>query len=313
MKLFLPALALALAPALALPLASPALAADIAVPRGQQPYLPITVKDQPMRARLALGFDAALLLNLAPAQRANLKIFPLIGKQTFKDALIPGGKALFRFNIVRVAPQGYQSRRLPTVWVDKPIAADADGILSALALEGESLVFRLAPDAAGARDYALPRKGTNSASMETRVADEKVRVTLELNAPETILNARAAEALIAAGLVRRVAAVGLWRPFPGVALPIQRLESRPGATLMGLPIINAAVRITEAEAKRIDAQAQAGTSTAEDDEDAITVTADRGKKRGRSPWVLVGRTTLDQCSTITLDRPAKLWRLRCAF
>ena len=298
---------------LALALASPAMAADIAVPRGQQAYQSIMVKDQPMRARLALGFDAALILNLEPAQRAKLKIFPLIGKQTFKDPLIPGGKALFRFNLVRVAPQGYASRRLPTVWVDKPIADDADGILSALALEADTLTFRLAPDRPGARLYSLPRKGKNSASMETRVADEKIRVTLELNAPETILNARAAEALIEAGMVRRVAAVGLWRPFPGVALPIQRLEAKDGATLMGLPIINAAVRITEAEARRIDAAAKAGTSTQEDDEDAITVTADRKKKGGRAPWVLIGRTTLDQCSTITLDRPARLWHLACTF
>lgn len=305
--------ALLLASVLALAFATPVVAADIIVPPGRQAYQAIMVKDQPMRARLALGFDAALLLNLEPAQRARLKIFPLIGKQTFKDPLIPGGKALFRFNIVRVAPTGYESRRLPTVWVDKPIADDADGILSALALEADTLVFRLGADTPGARDYVLPRKGKNAASMETRVADEKIRVTLELNAPETILNARAAEALIEAGMVRRVRAVGLWRPFPGVALPIQRLESRADATLMGLPIINAAVRITEAEAKRIDKEAQAGTSTAEDDEDAITVTADRKTKRGRSPWVLIGRDTLDRCSSITLDRPGKIWRLRCAF
>lgn len=290
-----------------------AAAAEITVPAGQQAYQAIMVKDQPMRARLALGFDAALLLNLEPAQRAQLKIFPLIGKQTFKNALIPGGKALFRFNLVRVAPQGYESLRLPTVWVDKPIAADADGILSALALEADTLTFRLGPDKPGARSYDLQRKGKSSASMQTRVADEKIRITLELNAPETILNARAAEALIEAGMVSRVAAVGLWRPFPGVALPIQRLTARDGATLMGLPIINAAVRITEAEARRIDAQAKAGTSTAEDDEDAITVTADRKKKGGRAPWVLIGRTTMDKCSTITLDRPASLWRMRCAF
>lgn len=304
----------ALAPVLAaFLLVSPAAAIEIVVPPGQQAYQAITIKDQPMRARLALGFDSALLLNLEPAQRAKLKIFPLIGKQTFKDALIPGGKALFRFNFVRVEPKGFASGRIPTVWVDKPIADDADGILSAFALEADTLTFRLAPDRPGARAYKLPRQGKSSASMETRVSDEKIRVTLELNAPETILNARAAEALIDAGMVRRLPAVGLWRPFPGVALPIQRLEARGGATLMGLPILNAAVRITEAEAKRIDAQAKAGTSTEEDDEDAITVTADRKKKGGRSPWVLIGRTTLDKCSTITLDRPAKLWRLDCAF
>jgi hypothetical protein len=302
----------ALGAALALLMAGP-VAAEILVPKGQQPYLDIIVKEQPMRARLALGFDKALLLNLEPAQRAGLKIFPLIGKMKFKDPLFPGGEALFRFNLVRVTPRGYEGGRMPTVWVDKPIAGDADGVLSALALEGERLVFRLEPDAAGSRRYVLPRKGGGSASMQTQVADEKLRLTLELNAPETILNARAGQALLAAGLVRRLDKVGLWRPFPGVALPIQRLESMPGAALLGLPIRNAAVRITEAEAKRIDERAAAGTSTEADDEDAITVTASKGRKRGRGPWVLIGRDTLDMCSTITLDRPGKTWVLNCRF
>jgi len=292
---------------------APAVAAtDIIVPPGQQPYIDLIVKDQPMRARLALGFDKALLLNLGPAQRASLKIFPLLGKMKFKNALIPGGEALFRFNLVRVAPQGFEAGKIPTVWVDKLIASDADGILSALALSGDRVTFRLAPPRAGEQLYKLPRKGKNDADMQTRIADEKIRITLELNAPETILNARAADALIAAGLLRRLNSVTLWRPFPGVALPIQRLETRPGATLLGLPLINAAARITEAEAKRIDSEAKAGTSTAEDDEDAITVTASR-KKRGRAPWVLVGRDTLDRCSSITLDRPAKVWELACRF
>ncbi|GGI91368.1 hypothetical protein GCM10007973_29600 [Polymorphobacter multimanifer] len=294
-------------------LSSSAQAADIMVPPGAQPYADVVVKDVPMRARLALGFDAALILNLEPAQRAKLKIFPLLGKQKIRNALLPAGEATVRFNLVKVAPRGHEQRRMPTVWVDKPIATDADGILSALALSGDRLVFRLGADAPGARSYRLPRDGKGSASMEARVGDQDVRVTLELNSPETILNARAGEALIAAGMVRRVNAVGLWRPFPGVALPFQRLVARDGATLMGLPIINAAVRITEAEARRIDAEARAGTSTEADDEDAITVTASRKGKRGRSPWVLVGRDTLDRCSTIALDRPGESWELACRF
>lgn len=298
--------------ALAVALAGRAGAAEIAVPPGGQPYLAIGVKDVAMRARLALGFDAALLLNLEPAQRARLKIFPLLGKQKFKNPLIPGGEAVFRFNLVRVAPAGFESGRMPTVWVDKKIADDADGILSALSLSGDRVVFRLGAAMPGARLYKIQRKGKGSASMEQRIGEEDVRVKLELNAPETILNARAADAMVTAGLVRRVNKVGLWRPFPGVALPIQRLEAMPGATLLGLPIINAGVRVTEAEAKRIDAEARAGTSTEADDEDAIVVTASR-KKRGRDPWVLVGRDTLDRCSTITLDRPGKAWELACRF
>jgi len=84
-----------------------------------------------------------------------------------------------------------------------------------------------------------------------------------------------------------------------------------GATLVGLPLIAPGVRITESEAKRLDAAARAGTSTAADDADAITVTADR--KKGRDPWILIGRDVLSKCSRIEFDRPAKVWQLTCAF
>jgi len=303
--------ALLLSPLL-LSLGAPAVA-EIAVPPGAQPYLPITVKDIKMKARLALGFDKALLLNLGPAQKAKLKIFPLIGKMKFKDPIFPGGEALFRFNLVKVFPQGFEDGRMPTVWVDKPIANDADGILSALALEGDKITFRLSADKPGSRRYVLPRNGSSSASLETKAGGETIRLTLELNSPETILNARAAQALLAEGLVKRLPSVGLWRPFPGVALPFQRLQAMPGAALLGLPLRNAAVRITEAEAQAIDAEAKAGTSTEADDEDTLVVTASKGKKKGRKPWILIGRDVLDACSTITLDRPAKAWVMNCRF
>ncbi len=293
--------------------AAPAVAQSvIQVPKGGQPYIGVTIKDVTLKARIALGFDAALLLNQGPAERAKLKMFPLLGKARIKNTLIPGGEALFRFNLYKSTPTGYARKTLPTVWVDKPIAGDADGILSVMALEADRISLVLGPDLPGSRTYKLVRDGKSDASVKTKLGDEKLRINLELNSPETILNARAGEALLAAGLVRRTKQVGLWRPFPGVALPFQRLQAVPGARLLGLPIVNAVIRVTEAEAKRIDAEAKAGTSTAEDDEDAITVTASR-EKRGRSPWALLGRDLLDQCSRILLDRPGKSWDLTCRF
>ena len=73
------------------------------------------------------------------------------------------------------------------------------------------------------------------------------------------------------------------------------------------------MRISEAEARAIDAAAR-GTSTETDDEDTITVTAGRKKKkRGRDPWILIGRDVLDQCSRIIFDRANERWLLTCAF
>ena len=248
---------------------------------GAQPHMPVRVKNADLDIRLALSFDTAMVLNTAPALRAGLKPFPLIGKRTFKSALIPGGEATFRGNLYGITPQGLNKSTVPVIWVDKPIAGDADGVLPVSVLKSDTIVIALGPQTPGARVYTLTRPDRGGAMLKARVGDETITVSLELNSPETVMNARAAAALTTAGLVRRNAAVGFWQPFPGVALPLERMTPTPGATLLGLPLNKPAVRITDAQARELDARARAGTSTADDDADAITVTASRRRAATR--------------------------------
>ncbi len=276
-----------------------------------QPHVPVHIKNADLDIRLALSFDTALILNTAPAVRAGLKPFPLIGKRTFKSALIPGGEATFRGNLYGITPHGLNKSTVPVIWVDKPIAAEAEGVLGASVLKADEIIFNLGPQAAGAKLYTITRKDSGGVMMKAKIGDESINVALELNSPDTVMNARAAAALAQAGLVKRAGQVGFWQPFPGVALPFERLVPVPGATLIGLPMFKPAVRVTEAQAKALDAAAKAGTSTVNDDDDAITVTANR--KKGRDPWILIGRDVLQHCSRIVFDRPGKAWVLTCAF
>jgi hypothetical protein len=284
---------------------------SLSVAPGTQPHMPVRIKDADLDIRLALSFDLAMILNPAPAERAKLKAFPLIGKRTFKNSLIPGGEATFRFNLLNITPRGLEKGKAPVVWVNKVIAPEADGVLALSALKSDLITLTFGAQAPGAKLHTIPRKGKDEAFMEARIGDEKINVALELNSPDTVMNARAAAALVGAGLLRRDGSVGFWAPFPGMALPFERMTATPGAMLLGLPLARAGARITEAQAKELDARAKAGTSTADDDDDAITVTADR-KKKGRDPWILIGRDVLDTCSKIEFDRPAKVWRLTCA-
>jgi hypothetical protein len=283
----------------------------IAVAPGVQPHIPLKIKHADLDIRLALSFDSVLILNGGPAARAGLKAFPLIGKRTFRNSMIPGGEATFRGNLYGIEPRGLPKSSLPAIWVDKPIAGDADGVLPLSVLKADRIVLELGPQAPGSKVYTMTRKNSGSAMMRARIADEMVDVSLELNAPDTVMNARAAALLGAAGLVKRGGQVGYWRPFPGVALPFERLKPVAGATLLGLPLRQPGARVTEAQARAIDAQAKAGTSTAEDDDDTITVTASR--KKGRGPWILIGRDVLGSCSRIEFDRPGAKWHLTCAF
>ncbi|GGE12593.1 hypothetical protein GCM10011529_18720 [Polymorphobacter glacialis] len=278
---------------------------------GKQPHIPVRLKQSTLDIRLALSFDSALILNTEPAQRAGLKPFPLIGKRTFKSALIPGGEATFRGNLFGVTPQGLKKSTLPVIWVDRPIAADAEGVLALSVLKADRIIVELGPQAANSKVYTLTRKGKGDAGLKARIGDENIDVALELNSPDTVMNGRAAAALVAAGLMKRNGLVGFWKPFPGVALPFERMTPAPGATLLGLPMSKPGVRITEIQAQALDAQAKAGTSTVEDDDDTITVTASR--KKGRNPWILLGGDVLSHCSRIEFDRPGKAWHLTCAF
>jgi hypothetical protein len=284
----------------------------ISVAPGGQPHVPIVMKKTvAMDARLALSFDQALVLNSPAAERAGLKAFPLIGKRTFKNAFIPGGEATFRFNLLDVTPRGLARRKTPVVWVDKPVAANADGVISVTALKADRIVVELGPQPPGAKIHNLTRPDGSEVKMVVRIGGEKIDVAFELNSPDTVMNARAAAALSSAGLVKRSGTIGFWKPFPGVELPFERMSAAPGATLLGLPLVSAGARVTEAQAKAIDARARAGTSTDADDADTITVNA--STKKGRDPWILVGRDMLSKCSRIEFDRPGKAWHLTCAF
>ncbi len=291
------------------PVASPIV---IAVPPGGQPHLPVIMKKMAViDTRVALSFDQVLVLNAATADRAGLKAFPLIGKMSFKNAFFPGGAATFRFNLLDVTPRGLPKRKTPVLWLDTPVAADADGVLPVSLLDTDRVVFELGPQAPGARVYTITRKNKDSVFMRSKVGDETINITFELNSPDTVMNARAAAALANAGMVKRNGQVGLWQALPKIALPFERMTPTAGATIVGLPIGRPGVRITDAQARELDARSRAAASTAEDDADAITVTANR--KKGRDPWILVGRDVLGQCSRIVFDRPGKTWQLTCAF
>ena len=276
-----------------------------------QPLVRTQVKNADLIVRVALGFDKALLLNLAAAERAGLKAFPLIGKQKFTNRLMPGGRAVVRGNFYDAAFAGLAKTSVPTLWFDKTLAEDADGVVSALALPADRVVVTQAAAPRGGSVHAIARAGKGDAAIREQVAGAKVMVILDLRSPETLFNGSAAQLFVQAGLVRRTGRVGLWTPFPGTALPFERLAPAAGATFLGLPLVAPAARVTEAQYRALDAKAKAGTSTADQDADAITVTANR--KRAQAPWVLIGRDVLDRCSRIELDRPGARWLLTCNF
>ena len=299
-----------------------AAAADARVPTVEleaapTPVVEVALKRATVRARISLGFQRALLLNLAPARAAGLRMFPLVGKRTFRDPLLPGGQATVRFNLVTADVAGTGRQQMPTVWIDRDVAEPPlDGVVSVLGIQADRVVIRQPDAPRGGATYTLPRRGPGSPRMRWRVGDETIDVVLDLGVPMSVMNARAAAALERAGLVRRTGRVALWRPVPALALPVEMMEPLSGATFEGLPLRRPAARISRERAAELDARAAQGiTGLSEDDEeDTIVVSARReGERRGRDPFLLIGSDVLGACETLTLDRPGARWILTCRF
>lgn len=295
-------------------LSGPAAAADVAqftLRADPQPVVQIQVKRGTLPARIGLGFEKALILTLARAEEAKLKAFPLVGKQKITNRLIPGGTAVFRGNFYDVAIAGLPKLSVPTVWVDKPVDEGGEALLSVMAINAAQVIIDQPSAPAGGTILALALTASDEVTHQVVVGETKIRLRLDLKTPNTIMNAKAARALELAGLVSRGGKVGLWAPFPGVALPYETLEPAEGAAIAGLPLVAPQVRITEERAKMLDADAKAGTSSAEDQSDAIVVTG--AKEDKTRPWMIVGRDVLAKCSRFVLDKPGKQWRLTCNF
>ena len=279
------------------------------------PLTQVQLKRGPVNVRVSLGFDKAMLLNLAPAQKLGLKPFPIFGKFKFKNPQIPGGEAIIRGNIVSGNVGGTGMQKLPTVWIDKDVVPPPQaGVVSVMAFDAERVIIRNPSGPAGGRAYVLPRAGRNDSDIKWKLGTDTVRVVFDFTSERTVLNARAAQILEREGLVRRLGTVGLWSPVPALSLPVQQLRPTNGANMMGLPLKEPFARITRDEAKALDARAAAGIQgDTPDDEDAIVVTAKTKEKQGRAPWMLIGRDVLRHCSSVVLDRQAATWTLTCNF
>lgn len=279
------------------------------------PLTQVQLKRGPVNVRVSLGFDKALLLNLAPAQKLGLKPFPIFGKFKFRNPQIPGGEAIIRGNLVSGDVGGTGRQKLPTVWIDKDVVPPPQaGVVSVMAFDAERVIIRNPSGPSGGRAYVLPRAGRNDSDIKWKLGGDTVRVVFDFTSERTVLNARAAAILEREGLVRRSGTVGLWSPVPALTLPVQQLRPTVGANMMGIPLQQPFARITRDQAKALDARAAAGIQgDTPDDEDAIVVTAKSKEKEGRAPWMLIGRDVLRYCSSVVLDRQAATWTLTCSF
>lgn len=288
------------AAAIALLIAGPAGAADLTLDAASNFLIDATVNGRPVRLRVDPAGSEHVILNPDAARRLGLR-GSLIGSQARIGPVRLRGSS----NRVRLAIGAWsEGHRL--LWMDRPIVAGADGLISPASLPFERVVFALAPPRPGEMTIELPMRMVPrfGLSHTLTVAGRPVALQLSLAEPETIATAAAGailaeahgggwsgearEAPIRFGVLRPVRAMTLARPAAVGHLAFDRLLVRTGDNRGALDL--------------------PGEPDADPGEVVVT-----GASRQRAWFMLtLGRDRLGACSSIVWDNRARRLTLNCA-
>ena len=78
---------------------------------------------------------------------------------------MPGGSALIRGNLYDISIAGLPETNVPTIWFDKELADDSDGVISLLAVPVEHAAILQPAAPKGGLVYGIGRKGKSDAAM----------------------------------------------------------------------------------------------------------------------------------------------------
>lgn len=212
-----------------------------------------------------------------------------------------------RSNVIRLGFDAGKPEKRRTFWFEQPWGQLGEGRIGPATLPEDIVTFRIAPSAAGEQVIALPMDDQGLRGMVTHftVGDEKVAAYFSFERGETMMPA-------STGMLLAIAyggkLTGEARDIPielGVSRPVQPIVFDDPIMLGALPVTNFVVR-TKDTGSIGDIPLD---TDAEIDESEIVVTAD--SKRKVRHHIIVGLDSLQGCSTLTFDKPAKQIRLSC--
>ena len=260
-----------------------------------------------LRFQVDPGHPGALLVNAAAQTQTGLKSTGLIGIR-FVHAVGPV-RIAFGSGSAKVGT-GRMVEKRRVLWSDTEVVKGFDGVAGPNALRNQVVTFALAPITVGEREINLPLAvkgifGYSGAQTQLRIGQEDVPVSFSLLRDETLITAPTG-ALLATSNVGTLSGVTVSKMIRfGIERPVRQMNLGTALLLGDRPIPQMFVRISDFG----DASSISDGKAAAADQDEIIVTA-RGKKKPRYSIVL-GRSFLVGCSSLTYDFPAKLIRLRC--
>lgn len=208
-------------------------------------------------------------------------------------------------NLAQVDSGSGTASKRRVFWFERDWTEIAEGRIGPLAMSQDIVIYRLAPTKEGEREITFPMETHERLGIYTiaRFGEAEVPAYFTFDRDETMLTASTG-ALLAQTFNGRM--VG--EPFPlalemAIVRPVRGMTFASPAMLGDLPLRDIVVRTEDT----------GSVSTIPDkdrDPDEIIVTG--GKKKKKPRYVMyIGMASLEGCSTLTFDKPAKLIRLSC--
>lgn len=261
---------------------------SITIAANPTPIVDATINGQPVRLEIDLRAPDILLLNPQVADR--LHVLRLFGLRLSIDngASIQG--RLARPRIVFV--QNQASQKFAGVFAI-PVTSRADGVIGPGVLPQDVVTIVMGPEAANARDIALPLTDANHWQSHTTVGGLDLKLGFNLGSEENVFNTTAASTLNDHGVITSDGPLVDREVILGLTAKVQPVRTE--LTALGLALNPALARTSEP------------LHGAQDD-NTIVVTAHTPPP----PQMTLGRAALAHCSSISVNRDTRQLTLRCA-
>lgn len=265
------------------------------------------VRGRPLRLKVDPGAPFFVLLNDSMAKELRL-----VGTKAATLAVGPlrlkGSTRSEKFTI------GGVTKSRPVMWVKGRSIAEADGIINPANLPGDRITIRLRAPASDEQQIRLPMR-----------FDRQRGLYYELNYGGQLILTRftlADELTTATGAAASVIAKrknGLWEGGPfvhpirfGISRPVRRMVLGQTLSVNGFPVKDFAVRIQDDRGQYLLPEKELPTVN-DEDEDGIIVTSKQKRNYGAPHfWLMIGRSALSRCSSISYDNNARQMLLNCS-
>lgn len=253
-------------------------------------------------------------IEVAPNGADSPIVAPIVAEELgLKGSMIGGvrmvGNTRFsaRSNVASLGFEARKPEKRRVFWFEQPWGKLGEGRIGPATLPEAIVTFRIAPSAAGEQVISLPMDDQGLRGMVTHftVGDERVAAYFSFERGETMMPASTG-VLLANAYGGKLTGEPQEIPIElGVSRPVQPMVFDSPIMLGTLPVTSFVVR-TKDTGSIGDIPLEADAPI---DESEIVVTAD--SKRKVRHHIIVGLDSLQGCSTLTFDKPAKRIRLSC--